>query len=150
MAGLAPLAQGRVLLNDVDLGDIAPDDRMAHLAWVPQDPALIGTTIREAVACGRPLRDDALSNALSLVALPLDLDTVLHDASLSAGQRRRLALARAIAGEPDVVFLDEPLAHLDADTARDIDLLITTLPMTRVVATHRPLSTGRVIELVLS
>ncbi|HSK56973.1 MAG TPA: thiol reductant ABC exporter subunit CydD [Jiangellales bacterium] len=107
----------------VELGDLDPDAWRARVAWVPQDPVLTGATVAEAVRLGAPTAGDdevlAASSRAGLVddeLLPQGLATPVGEAgrSLSAGQRRRVALARAFLRRAELVLLDEPTAGLDA------------------------------------
>lgn len=121
-------------------------------AFFAEDAHLFDTTVRDNLLVGRgDARDDELLAALGevglddwLAGLPEGLDTVLIGgaAAVSAGQRRRLLLARALITDFPIVLLDEPTEHLDE---RDSDRLITALlspgglfaaDRTVVVATH--------------
>ena len=57
---------------------------------------------------------------------------------LSGGQKQRLLLARALYQQPDVLFLDEGTANLDAETEKEIVSLVRNMTMTRVIVAHRP------------
>ena len=89
-----------------------------------------------------------MRDVLSTLELTLDLDRDLGEGAgaLSAGQRRRLALARCLLRRPTLLVLDEPTAHLDARSEDIVRRVIGSLSMTRVVATHREFDADHVID----
>lgn len=111
-----------------------PDQWRAQVAWSSQRPWLTSASIADNLRIGRrDAHDEELWEALRRVdldgvvnRLPGALDTVLGEdgAGLSAGQSARLALARVVVARRPWVFLDEPTAHLDAETER---ILLETL-----------------------
>jgi thiol reductant ABC exporter CydD subunit len=119
----------------------------AHL--VTQRPFLLPGTVRENLQLGEPVTSDRLWDALrgvgldgAVAGMPQGLDTALGDDGfgLSAGQRARLAVARAVLGHEPVVLLDEPTAHLDAEGVEALHEVIRALARDRTViaTTHRP------------
>ena len=119
----------------------------AHL--VTQRPFLPAGTLRDALTLGNDADDQAVWDALRLVGLegfvaglPLALATSIGDDGfgLSAGQRARIALARATLSTAPVLLLDEPTAHLDAEAAALVHDVIVDLGErhTVLVVTHRP------------
>jgi thiol reductant ABC exporter CydD subunit len=129
----------------------ALDRRVWHerLAWVPQRPHLFHGSIADNVRLGRPgacdadvwRALDAAGMARVVDALPQGWASVLGDrgVGLSAGERRRLALARAFLRDSPVLLLDEPTADLDAETERDVLEAVRRMLVDRtaVIATHR-------------
>ena len=116
-------ASGAITAGSVDLAEIPADRWRSQIAWVPQHPHLFTATVAENIALGEPgaSREDIaaaarLAGADEFIRRLRDgYDTVLtEDArSLSAGQRQKLALARAFLRRAPVLLLDEPTAHLD-------------------------------------
>nr|BFD83891.1 thiol reductant ABC exporter subunit CydD [Streptomyces sp. Xyl84] len=141
---------GRVRVGGTDLLDIDPEQWRSRIAWVPQRPHLYAGTIAENVRLARPGADDtavraalADAGALGFVdALPDGVRTVLGEdgAGLSAGQRQRLALARAFLADRPVLLLDEPTAALDGATEAEIVEAVRRLSAGRTVllVVHRP------------
>ncbi|WP_234010046.1 thiol reductant ABC exporter subunit CydD, partial [Streptomyces sp. SA3_actF] len=148
--GFARPDTGRVTVGGTDLAEIDPALWHARIAWVPQHPALFAGTLAENVLLARPeateaevvraLRD---AGAWEFVReLPDGMRTVLGEdgAGLSAGQRQRLALARAFLADRPVLLLDEPTAALDGATEAGIVEAVGRLAAGRTVllVVHRP------------
>ena len=104
-----------------------PDAWRRLIAWVPQRPTMFHATVAENIRLGNRDASDAQVHEAARVAqvdglirtLPAGYATVIGDGGrpLSAGERRRIALARAVLRDAPLLILDEPTADLDADTA---------------------------------
>jgi ATP-binding cassette subfamily C protein CydCD len=141
LAGLEDLAQGEMLVNSIRLTSIALASWHATCAWLPQDPLLPGATVRDVLSMGEDFSDGRLREALDELDLNLDLDLALGEGAegLSAGQRRRLAVARTLLRPATVLLLDEPTAHLDEINAARVIRAVRRRGATTIVATHRQL-----------
>lgn len=122
-------SRGRILLDGRDIAELPLDEVRRHITLLPQDSMLFDGTVRDNIAYGRPdaTEADILAAADAadahdfVTALPQGYDTPVgkRGNSLSGGQRRRIALARAMLRTAPVLILDEPTAGLDdASTAR--------------------------------
>ncbi|MCL8011160.1 thiol reductant ABC exporter subunit CydD [Streptomyces sp. AS02] len=162
LLGFVRPTEGRVLVGGADLTEVDLEEWRSRIAWVPQRPHLYAGTIAENVRLARPDADDAAvrralgdAGALEFVdALSQGVDTVLGEdgAGLSAGQRQRLALARAFLADRPVLLLDEPTAALDGATEAEVVEAVRRLAVGRTVllVVHRPALLGvadRVVRL---
>lgn len=125
LVGLWPPAAGTIRLDGAALDQWSPDDLGAHLGYLPQSVELFSGSVRQNIARFRDDADDAAVIEAAkqahahafILGLPDGYETQLGDygAHLSAGQRQRIALARALFGRPVLTVLDEPNANLDRD-----------------------------------
>lgn len=141
---------GTVLIGGVDVRTLALDDVRQVIGLVADDAHIFASDLRENLRLANTSADDAqLLEALDRArlgdwyrALPAGLDTYLGEggALISGGERRRIALARALLADQPVLVLDEPTEGLDGPTARVLiaDLLDASAGRTVLLLTHRP------------
>jgi ATP-binding cassette subfamily C protein CydD len=160
LLGLAAPSAGRVTVGGVDLADCDLASWRRLVAWVPQHPTLFRGTVAENIRLADPSASDArvreaaaLAGADAFVAaLPAGYETLVGDGgrALSAGERRRVALARAFVRDARLVILDEPTADLDPASAGLVADAIDRLRpgRTLLVIAHRPELAGRADRIV--
>jgi len=106
---------GKILVNGIGLNDIAEKSYLNRVTVVSQEIFVFDANIRENIKFGKEVTDERMARIVELCALEhLNLDD--NALNLSAGERQRLGLARALACEFDILILDEPTAELDHDT----------------------------------
>lgn len=152
---------GRVLVDGLDLRDLRLDDLRRELILVDQAPHLFHDTIAANIAFAMPEADRASIEAAGHAAgldgfvarLPEGYDTRVGERGLaiSAGERQRIVLARAILRHPKVLILDEPTSALDAGTEQLVaERLRDALPgATIIVITHKP-ALAEIADMVLT
>ncbi len=149
LLGLLTPQQGTVRVNGASLSDFDPRSWYRRIAYVPQDPVLATGTVMENIRFFRDsISDDQVREAARqahledvIAQLPNGYSTDLGVAGsdLSGGQRQRIAIARALAGAPDVLILDEPTSALDPISEQAIQKTLSALhgSMTIFIVAHR-------------
>ena len=151
LVGIWPAKGGAVRLDGAAIDQWRSEDLGRHIGYLPQDVALFDGTIAENIC---RFDDGATSEAIIraaqisgvhdlIVRLPNGYSTQIGQggSSLSAGQRQRVGLARAVYGDPFLVVLDEPNANLDADGENALSRAIQFLRQNKsivIVISHRP------------
>ena len=140
---------GTIALDGHDLRDVALEDLRRHVALVDQEPLVFHATVADNIRYARPdatmddVRDAACAAGLEelLSRLPDGFATIVGErgAALSAGERQRIAIARALLVNPSVLVLDEPTAALDPTSERKVSDALETIMRgrTTLVITHR-------------
>jgi ATP-binding cassette subfamily C protein CydC len=152
--------EGRVTLAGRDVRELRQEDVRRTFALAGQNAHVFNSTIRANLGLARPDATDAeLDDALRrarlgewVASLPDGLDTLVGEegGQLSGGQRQRLTVARALLSDAPVLVLDEPTAHLDAETAEVLvrDILAAADDRAVLLITHRPEGLDLVDEVV--
>jgi ATP-binding cassette subfamily B protein/ATP-binding cassette subfamily C protein/ATP-binding cassette subfamily B multidrug efflux pump len=150
---------GRITLDGVELSRFSDAHFRADVGLVPQDPFLLASSVRDNIAMGRELSLADVETAARaahchdfIVQLEQGYDTLLGEggARLSVGQKQLIAIARALAGQPRILFLDEATAHIDSETEQIVQVALSELRarVTVVAIAHR-LSTIRAADCIV-
>ena len=149
IAGLEDPTKGKIQIGNIDITNKRPYERPVNTVF--QNYALFPhLSIYENIAFGLRRRgikdiDEAVKKVLNLVELPLLADRKPNQ--LSGGQQQRIAIARALAGKPSILLVDEPTGNLDAQTADTVFDLMLDLAKNQgtacVSVTHDPLRAAR-------
>lgn len=150
LMGLYAPDKGRVMLDGADIAQFSRAELSHWIGLVPQECVLFNGTIRDNIALGAPgCTDEQILAAAeaagvhhTVVDMPNGYGTQIGEAGsrLSAGQRQRIAIARALVGNPAVLLLDEPSSSLDRQAEEDLKTTLGNLAQDRtvVVVTHSP------------
>ena len=140
---------GQILIDQPPINRVDPQALREHIALVPQETVLFGTTAMENIRFGRPDADDdavfeaarAAAADTFIRALPEGYDSFLGERGLrlSGGQRQRIAIARAILKNAPILLLDEATSALDAESEQLVQQALDTLMVNRttLVIAHR-------------
>ncbi len=151
---LFEVTAGSVTIDGVDLRDFSVEELRTIVAVAFEDTTLFSSSVRDNVLLGvrgqesAERREEILAEALDTAqahfaySLPEGLDTLIGEEglSLSGGQRQRIALARAVAAQPKVLVLDDPLSALDVNTEELVEARLREVlaDTTTLIVAHRP------------
>jgi PrtD family type I secretion system ABC transporter len=151
LVGIWPAHRGHIRLDGADLNQWPADIRGRHIGYLPQDVGLFDGTVAENIArFDQSATSEAVLQAAQLAGahemilrLPDGYSTRISERGslLSAGQRQRIGLARAVYGNPFLVVLDEPNSNLDGDGERGLKQAVETMKASGkivIMASHRP------------
>ncbi len=148
-----PVADGTVRIDGQPVGTLDEARFRDAVGLVPQDPFLLAASVRENIAMGRNVTDDAIHEAARAAGahefierLENGYDTLLGEggARLAVGEKQLIAIARALAGRPRILLLDEATSHIDSETEQVVQRALASVrgTLTIVSIAHR-LSTIR-------
>ena len=158
IAGAARPDQGAIRFDGAEMRDFDPERLARYVGYMPQDSLLFAGTVKENIARFSTFLGEATASSIDamviraaetcgahemILRLPMGYDTPLGwgGRGLSAGQAQRIALARALFGEPRILILDEPNAHLDMEGEVHLANALSGLRsrgVTTLVVAHRP------------
>jgi ABC-type bacteriocin/lantibiotic exporter with double-glycine peptidase domain len=161
LLGLIEPEIGQVTVDGIAMRRYRREALWGHIGYVPQEPVLFRGSARENIAVGRPIADTDIITAstqigthdrLAAAAEGYDADLGESGFRLSSGERQRIGFARALAGRPSVLVLDEPTANLDASTDALIRKMIVDqrdAGRTVVVVSHNPATLAIADDVIL-
>jgi ATP-binding cassette subfamily B multidrug efflux pump len=145
---LYDLDKGRLCIDDLEIKTLDPDYLRSHMALMPQEPFLFSGTLEENILMGREVgtkRLDQIIHACDLTdtiaAMPDKIQTLVGERgiTLSGGQKQRMALARTLILEKKIIILDDPVSHLDTQTAQTVISRLSAMNQnaTLIIISHR-------------
>ncbi|MDW8336733.1 MAG: ABC transporter ATP-binding protein [Tepidimonas sp.] len=155
------VAEGRILIDGIDVRDVRVADWRRHIGLVLQEPFLFYGTIADNIAYGRPdaTREQIVAAARAahahefILRLPQGYDTLVGERGqgLSGGERQRISIARALLIDPKVLILDEATASVDTETEKEIQKALDNLVRgrTTIAIAHRLSTLRRADRLVV-
>lgn len=160
LLGMLTPTQGQILVDGTPLSSLRLADYRQLIGSVMQDDTLLSGSLEENISffdlevdTGRVREVAALADIRSHIErLPMAYETLIGELgnTLSGGQRQRVLLARALYRQPKILVLDEATSHLDPDSERNINRMISGQSVTRIIVAHRPStieSADRIIDI---
>jgi len=162
------VSDGRILFNGTDIREYDIETILARVGYVSQDTFIFNASIRENIAFGSDYSDEQIITAAQranihsfIMSLPDKYDSMVgeHGLKLSGGEKQRIAIARALVREPEILVLDEATSNLDneseaivQDSINQVAETVTTFIVAHRLSTVRNanaiyvMSKGRVVE----
>lgn len=148
--------KGSISLGNCNISECSISNLRKQIGIVPQNPYIFNKSVRENILLGRKISEDKFAEILTLAGLnaitsklPEGVGTRIGEDgyTLSGGQIKRIAIARALVNEPEIVILDEATSELDSESEQSIKLALNELMQNRtvIVIAHR-LSTIRNLD----
>ena len=147
LGGLLRPTQGKILINDVSINEIALNDLRSKISYINQEPVIFNASLRENIILNNNDYDeDYLQEVLRITMvdklieeMPAGMDTHISQdgMNLSGGQKQKIALARALLKKPKVLLMDEPTSSMDNLSEKRILNCIKDLDLICIVISHR-------------
>jgi ATP-binding cassette, subfamily B, multidrug efflux pump len=158
IAGIIPPTSGEVIVNGQRLSELNLTEYRTRVGYIPQEATLFSESVADNVRFGREVDDEGLISSLEMARIKSEIDAMPNNVnqmlgqrgmSVSGGQKQRIAIARALAGKPDLLLMDDVTASLDAENERAFwENLAYSLPDTAcLIVTHR-LATARQADVI--
>ena len=130
---LLPAQRGSLMIDQIQITDFSDAEFRHKPGLVPQEPFLLAANARDNIAMGRELSEDAIIAAAKVAHVHDFIMQLEHGyltplgeggAKLSTGQKQLIAIARALAGQPRILFLDETTSHIDSETEQIVQIAL--------------------------
>lgn len=137
--------RGRISINNEDLKTLSDTTFYSSVGYIPQEPFIFADTVRNNICLGRNCSDEEVWSAIEKVgltelvsSLPDGINTELAEGggNISGGQKKRIAVARALIRDCDTLLIDEMTSSLDIETTDEMVKLILSLSCTVIMITH--------------
>ncbi len=148
LLGILPATEGDVLIGGVSVKHVGIRTLRQMVGTVLQDDVLFAGSIADNISFFDPQADQKwieecasmAAIAPEITAMPMGYNTLVGDMGtvLSGGQKQRVLLARALYKRPQIIFLDEATSHLDIAKEHEVNAVVRSLNITRVIIAHRP------------
>ena len=137
-------SKGKILVDNTNIENVNLERLRQNIALMPQEPFIFSGTIRENILMGHAVGLKRLEEVIFLCCLESmlkqnGLDTIVGErgVTLSGGQKQRIALARTLLIEKPIIILDDPISHIDTETASKIIKNLKTIDSTFIIISHR-------------